>query len=258
MTQTAMPAMYPPVNRISTGDVMAALSAGLADFRRAPAFGLFFGVVFSAIGIVIFLQLVVWHSSYWVLPITAGFPLAGPFLAVGLYEVSRRLAAGEALDWAAVLSVPLRGGARQIQWMAAVGLIFYLVWIYLAHLVFALTFGLKPVFNVMSSADLLTSPNGIVMLVVGTVVGGALAALYFAVSVVSVPMMLDREVDVVTAMVTSFRAVLENKEPMLRWAIIIAVLSAVAMVPLFLGMILVFPVLGHASWHLYTRTVAPA
>ncbi|HSF96712.1 MAG TPA: DUF2189 domain-containing protein [Thermohalobaculum sp.] len=256
MTDAAQVSPLPRLNRLTNADVLAALGAGFADFRRAPAFGLFFGAIFSLTGIVIFLQLVVWQSSYWVLPIAAGFPLLGPFLAVGLYAVSRALSKGEPLDWASILSVPLREGRRQVPWMAFVAVFFYLVWVYLAHLIFALSFGLKPLTNVMSSHALFLTLEGITMLVVGSAVGGALAFLLFAVSVISIPMMLDREIDFVTAMVMSFRCVLENKGPMLLWGAIVAALSGVAMAPLFLGMLLVFPVLGHASWHLYTRAVA--
>lgn len=257
MTDTMQTPPVPELRSLSGQDVRAALQAGIADFRRAPAFGLFFGGIFSAIGIVIFLQLVVWGSSYWALPLAAGFPLVGPFVAVGLYAVSRDLERGEAPVWAEILSVPVKESARQIPWMAFVTLFIYLVWVYMAHLIFALSFGLKPLTNVMSSAALLLSQEGIVMLFFGSIIGGGLAFLLFAVSVVSVPMMLDREIDVVTAMVMSFRCVLENKGPMLMWGLIVAVSSMAAMVPLFLGMVIVFPVLGHASWHLYRKAVVP-
>lgn len=258
MTDVTRAPAAPEIRGIGFADIFLSLKAGIGDFRRVPFFGLFLGGIFSITGIVIFLQLIVWGSSYWVLPIAVGFPLLGPFLAVGLYEVSRKLQENEPLDWAAVLTIVVRERARQIPSMVFVSLFFYLVWVYLAHLIFALSFGLKPLTNVMTSLDILLTAEGITMLVAGTLVGGALAFLLFAVSVVSIPMILDREIDAVTAMITSFRSVLENKGPMLLWAAIIAASCAVAMVPLFLGMLVVFPVLGHASWHLYKRVVAPA
>jgi uncharacterized membrane protein len=244
------------VQQLSIADVLACLKAGVNDFRRAPGFGLIFGGVFSIIGIVIFLQLFVWGSSYWVLPIAVGFPLLGPFLAVGLYEVSRRLENNEPLDWAEIIRVPTRKQSGQIPSMAFVALFFYLVWVYMAHLIFALSFGLKPLTNVMTSSDLLFTQEGVIMLCAGTLVGGALATLLFAISVVSIPMMLEREIDVVNAMITSVRAVLRNKGPMFLWGLIIASSSIVAMVPMFLGMLIVFPVLGHTTWHLYRKAVA--
>jgi uncharacterized membrane protein len=257
MTDVTQTPKVPEIRSLSYEDVLSSLKAGFRDFRRVPHFGLFFGGIFSITGIVIFLQLIVWGSSYWVLPIAVGFPLLGPFLAVGLYEVSHRLQEKEPLDWGAILTIVVREKAHQIPSMVFVCLFFFLVWVYLAHLIFALSFGLKPLTNIMSSTDILFSQEGILMLFAGTIVGGALAFLLFAVTVVSIPMIIDREIDAVTAMITSFRAVLENKGPMLLWGAIIAVSSLIAMIPLFLGMLIVFPILGHATWHLYKRAIKP-
>ncbi len=256
MTDITQAPPIPEIRQVTTEDVLAALKAGIADFGKAPGFGLFFGGLFSVIGIIIYLQLVVWGSAYWVLPIAAGFPLVGPFLAVGLYAVSRALERGETPDWATVLAVPMQESSRQLPWMAFVVLFFFFVWVYLANLIFLLSFGLNPVPSVVVSAELLLSQAGIMMLFIGSIVGGAMALLLFAVTVVSVPMLLDREIDVVTTMVVSFRCVLANKRPMLMWGVIIAASTLAAMVPLFLGMLIVFPVLGHASWHLYRRAIA--
>ncbi|MFQ5622832.1 MAG: DUF2189 domain-containing protein [Paracoccaceae bacterium] len=256
MTDATETPEVPEINEIALADIVSSLRAGVRDFKSAPMFGLFFGALFSFVGIVIFLQIFVVGSSYWVLPIAAGFPLIGPFAAIGLYEVSHRMEAGRPLDWAGILRVVADQRRRQVPSMAFVALFFFLVWVYMAHLIFALSFGLKPLTNVMSSADILLTREGITMIAAGTVVGGGLAFLLFAISVVAVPMLLDREIDVVTAMITSFRAVRENKVPMLLWGFTIASLTMIAMIPLFLGMLIIFPVLGHASWHLYRRVIA--
>lgn len=250
----AMPKLRP----IGVEDIRQSLLEGIRDFRSAPAFGLFFGAVFSTIGIVVLLQLMVWESTYWILPIAAGYPLVGPFLAAGLYEVSRVLERGERPDWASVLAAPFRAGSGQVQWMAFIVLFFFMVWVYLAQLIFALSFGLNPMAGIASSSDFLFSGRGLVMLLLGTATGGVIAVVLFAVTVISVPMLMDRDVDVVTAMVTSSRSVIENQKPMLIWGLVIAVTTAVAMVPLFLGMILALPILGHASWHLYRKAVERA
>ncbi len=250
-------AALPEIQHISSADLRAALGAGLKDFARAPAIGLFFGAVFSVIGIVIYLQLVVWGTSYWALPLMAGFPLIGPFVAVGLYDVSRRMEAGEPVDWGGVLTVIAAERGRQIPSMAFVALFFFLAWVYFAHLIFALSFGLKPLTNIMTEPDLLFSGPGLTMLTAGTIVGGVLAFALFAITVFATPLLLDREIDVVTAMITSVRAVLDNLPTMLMWGAIIAVLTALAMLPFFLGMLIVFPILGHASWHLYRRAMIP-
>ncbi|MEL6599910.1 MAG: DUF2189 domain-containing protein [Pseudomonadota bacterium] len=250
------PASQPVIRDITSSDVWAALSAGWADFRAAPRFGIFFGAVFSALGILIAAQMWVWESGYWVLPLMAGFPLIGPFAAVGLYEVSRRLETGEQLDWRAVIGVVYDQRHRQLPSMAFVVLFFLLVWVYLAHLVFALSFGLQPLTNVMTSPAVFLTPPGLLMLGSGTLVGGALAALLFAITVVGVPLLLERDLDVVTAMISSFEAVTHNLRPMILWGAIVTVLTVAAMIPLFLGMLVIFPVLGHATWHLYRKTVA--
>ena len=223
---------------------------------RAPLHSLFFGCVFSAFGILIFYLLLIVGSSYWVPPLAAGFPLIGPFAAVGLYEISRRLEQGEEITWPAVLGAVIREGRMQLPSYAFVVLFIYLIWVYLAHLIFALSFGLKPMTNVMSSTELLTTSEGIGMLVAGTVVGGAIATVLFSISVTSVPMLLDRDIDVISAMVTSVKSVLVNRPAMLFWGIILVICCIAAMVPLFLGMIVIFPVLGHASWHIYRRAIA--
>ncbi|MXU64126.1 DUF2189 domain-containing protein [Oceanomicrobium pacificus] len=253
MTDTTEPPVIPDAQAVTTADLTAALAAGWRDFLKAPMFGIVFGALFSVIGITIYLQLVVQGSSYWILPLACGFPLVGPFLAVGLYEVSRELEAGQKPTWPRIFRTILGQSQGQVPSMAFVVLFFYLVWVYLAHLVFALSFGLRPLTNVMTSADLLFSPQGITMLLVGTIVGGALAALLFAVTVMAVPMIVDRDVDVVTAMIRSFTFVRDNAGTMALWAVIVVVLSILGSLPGFLGMILVFPVLGHATWHLYRR-----
>lgn len=244
------------IRDISLADVRGALRAGLQDFTAHPAIGLFFGAIFSVIGIVIYLQLVVWGTSYWALPLMAGFPLVGPFVAVGLYDVSRRREAGEPVDWAQVLTVIAAERGRQIPSMAFVALFFFLAWVYFAHLIFALSFGLRPLTNITSEPDLLFSGAGIIMLLAGTIVGGILAFGLFAITVVATPMLLDRDIDVVTAMIISVRAVFDNLPTMLMWGAIVAAMTALAMLPFFLGMLVVFPVLGHASWHLYRRIIA--
>ena len=248
---------WPVIRSITRADVTAALVAGLGDIARAPVYSLFFGVVFSLLGIAITYLLFVVGSSYWALPLAAGFPLIGPFAAVGLYEVSRRLEAGEPLSWAAVLGAVVREGRFQLPSYAFVTLFVFLIWVYLAHLIFALSFGLKPLTNVMTSTEILFSAEGIAMLIAGTIVGGAIAILLFCISVMSVPMLLERDIDVVSSMVASVQTVIRNPGPMLFWGVILVVLCVLAMLPLFLGMILIFPMLGHASWHLYRRTVEP-
>lgn len=256
MTDTTAAPPVPTVNSITKADINEALRAGLADFQKAPFYGLFFGAVFSVGGILIAWALYQGAAKVWIFPVAAGFPLIGPFAAVGLYEVSRRLEAGEPLSWGPILMAGFRQKNSQLPFFMVFAVFAFLVWIVLARVIFAVSFGTATMTNVFSSIDLFFTFEGIVMLVVGTIVGAALATLLFAISVVAVPMLMDRDIDMVTAMITSFKAAAENREAMGFWAVILVAAIVVAMLPLFLGMVLVFPALGHASWHVYRKAVS--
>ena len=257
MTATTVPGR-PMILRITADDVYAALRQGWGDFRAAPRFGLFFGGVYAALGILILLSLWVVGRSFWIVPLAFAFPLIGPFAAIGLYEVSRRREAGEPLDWAEVLGVVWSQRNGQIPSMAFIVLAGFLLWMWVASMLVILFLG-RMSGAVYSNLDqILSSGNGVTLLVVGALAGAGIAFLLFALTVVSLPMLLDREVDYVTAMVTSFQAVTENLQPMLHWAWIVAATLFVAMLPVFLGLVVALPVLGHATWHLYRRVIAPA
>jgi uncharacterized membrane protein len=245
------------VRPIRVDDVYAALADGWRDFRAAPQFGLFFGGIYALGGIFIMLELWRLEQPLWIIPLAFAFPLLGPFVAIGLYEVSRRREAGLPLDWADVLSVIWRERGRQIPSMAFIVLAGFMIWVWFARLILAIFLG-RMQFAVYSDLELLfTTGSGLAMLAVGTAVGGVIAFVLFAVTAVSLPMLLEREIDFVTAMITSFNAVTSNLRPMLLWAAIIAVGLIGAMVPFFLGLVVVLPVLGHATWHLYRRVVVP-
>lgn len=257
MADTTVSPSLPTVKSITQADIRSALQAGLTDFQRAPIFGIFFGAVFSLVGIAIAWALYQGEAGLWIFPVAAAFPLIGPFAAVGIYEVSRRLEAGEQLAWGPILLAGFRQRNSQMPLFAVFTVFAFLVWIVLARVIFAVSFGTASMTNVMTSFEIFLTVPGIAMLVIGTVVGGALAALLFSVSVVGVPLLLDQDIDVVTAMITSFKATVENRSAMLFWGILVGVSMVVAMLPLFLGVILVFPTLGHASWHIYRKAVEP-
>ncbi|MEO1641616.1 MAG: DUF2189 domain-containing protein [Pseudomonadota bacterium] len=255
MAEASVPMAVPEVKQITRADVTGALRAGLADLQKAPMLSLFFGAVFSGVGIALALLLMQVGVGYWLLPLAAGFPLIGPFAAVGLYEISRRLEADEPLELRPILMAGFRSPHGQLPLFAVLAVFFLLAWLVLARVIFAVSFGTASMTNVMTSLEVFLTPSGMIMLVVGSVVGAALASLLFAISVVGVPLLVDRDVDVVTAIITSVRATLENQGAMLYWGIFVAVATVIAMLPLFLGMVLVFPVLGHASWHLYRALI---
>lgn len=242
--------------RLALGDLGAALSAGFADFRAQPLFGLFFAGVYVLVGLLLARALIDRGSVAWLLTAAAGFPLIAPFTAVGLYEVSRRREAGLPIDWKSVLGAVRGRGDDQLMLMGAFLFVAFGFWVVLARGVLAIfmsDFGLAGLAT--DPAVFLSSRQGILMLLVGGAIGALLAFGVFAITVVSLPMLVDREVDVITAIVTSIATVRDNPGVMLAWAALIAVALAIGMAAWFLGLLLVLPILGHATWHLYRRAV---
>jgi uncharacterized membrane protein len=249
----AEPSPLPEVGRVTLPELLAALRAGARDFRAAPAFGVFFSTFYVAVGLG--LTVLGAGTFVWTLVLALGFPLVAPFAAVGLYEVSRRLEAGDPLDWSSILGVVLREKDRQIPWIGVILVLVFLFWSFFAHMLFALFMGLSTLTNISSSYEALLTPTGLTMMAAQVAVGGAVAFLVFSLTVVSLPLLLEREVDFVTAMLLSIRTVARNLPVMILWAATIAALLFAGMVPYFLGLFVVLPILGHATWHLYRRAL---
>jgi uncharacterized membrane protein len=249
----AEPSPLPAIGRVTVRELFAALRAGARDFGAAPAYGVFFSTFYVAVGLG--LTLIGAGTFVWTLVLALGFPLVAPFAAVGLYEVSRRLEAGERLDWGGVLGVVAREKDRQIPWIGAILVFVFLFWSFFAHMLFALFMGLSTLTNISTSWEALLTPTGLTMMAAQVAVGGAVAFLVFSLTVVSLPLLVEREVDFVTAMLLSMRTVARNMPVMLLWAAIIAALLFAGMAPYFLGLFVVLPILGHATWHLYRRAL---
>jgi uncharacterized membrane protein len=241
---------------LKIGDLRAALSAGWSDFRAYPAYGLFFAAIYVVAGIAIYFALFVRGEIAWLVPAAAGFPLLAPFVAVGLYEVSRRREAGLAMSWRAVLGA-LRGrGDEQILSMGVILFVAFGFWIMVAHGIFAIFLAESGIGS--ESMALLATGAGLMMLLVGGIAGALMALAFYAITVVSLPMLVDRNVDFISAIIVSLASVRSNKLVLLVWAVVIALALFVAMLPLFLGLLVVLPVLGHATWHLYRRLTGQA
>ena len=236
-----------------SADLRAALAAGWADFRAAPQFGLFFASIYVGAGLFLYYALFTLGEATWLIPAAAGFPLLAPFTAVGLYEVSRRREAGLPLRWGAVLGALKGRGDDQLLMMGGIVFVAFSFWIILAHGIFAIFLAESGIGS--ESLALLRTPTGLAMLVVGGAVGGLVALAFYAITVMSLPMLVDRDVDFLTAIIVSLGAVRSNKPALLGWAGFIALTLFAAMLPAFLGLLAVLPVLGHATWHLYRRTV---
>ncbi len=255
-----VPPQKPTINDITPADITGCLKLGLADFARAPLFGMFFGGVYTLGGLLILGILTKSDMPWMIIPVAIGFPLIGPFVAVGLYEVSRRLADGRPLDWREILLLVFQQRERQLGWMAFVVLFVFWIWIYQVRLLLALFLGFKSFSSVADFVTIITTTSeGIGFLTVGTMVGAFLAFMLFSATVIAMPLLLDRDIDFVTAMITSFQTVFKNPVTMISWGAVVTALAILAMMPAFLGLIVILPVLGHTTWHLYTRAIsAPA
>ena len=249
----------PKINPVTAGDIKAALKAGFSDFLARPLMSSFFGLFYAIFGL-LFVWSLAWLGQIWVIiPAVLGFPLVAPFAAAGLYEMSRRLQRREPFGWSDILGVIVTQSRREMGWMAFVTLFVFWVWIYQVRLWLAI------ILQDASFSDfegfvqvVLFTSQGWIFLAVGTCVGALLSAALFSVTVIAMPMLLDRETNFVSAMLTSVRVVTENPRVMLCWAAIISVTMLLSLVPAFLGLIVTLPVLGHTTWHLYQRAVAPA
>ena len=243
----------PEPAKIGSDAIGASLRAGWRDFRRAPGYGLFFSAFYVLGGLVLTAVAAASGQEWWLMPFIVGFPLVAPFAAVGLYEVSRRLEAREPLIWREVLGTVFAQKDRQLPSMALVVLLMFMFWVFVAHTTFALFMGVSSLTNVTSSPEMLLQGRGLIMLLVGTLIGAGFAAVLFSFTVVGLPLLLDREVDFITAIITSIKAVMLNPVVLAVWGLVIAAILLAGMLPLFLGLFIALPVLGHASWHMYRQ-----
>lgn len=252
-------AARPPsrVRRVATDRPWLWLTAGWQDMLACRPIALAYGGAVCLAGWVLSLLLFETGTLWAILPTTAGFFLIGPLLAAGLYEASRLRAEGRA-PTLADLTAPFRRNGSQIALIGVVLLVIHLFWVRTAGLIFMLFFGTNGVPGLERLPYvMLQSDQLLPFLVVGTGFGFVLAAASFAVSAVSIPMLVEHEVSALEAVTVSIQAVLENWRPMLLWAALIVVFTGLALVPFYLGLVLVFPLIGHATWHAYRDIVAP-
>lgn len=252
--QREAPFVWPSVCAVDVRAPWRWLRQGWNDLRAAPAPGLFYGGVLALMGFL----LTRYYAGAVGLALTTGFLLVGPFLAIGLYEVSRRREQGAAVALAPTL-VAWKANFPSIGFYALILTLSLAVWIRVSVVVVALFFPDGTPTAVEFVAELGRSPDAWGFLLAYTAAGAGLALLVFATSAVSLPMLLDREkMDVVSAMIVSFNVLRLNFRPMLVWGAIIVAITALGFASLYLGLIVALPVIGHATWHAYRETVAPA
>lgn len=244
------------IRKIDIADVMDCLSEGVRDFSRTAKYGMFFGAFYAVGGLLIVWASVALDYPYLVYPFVMGFALVAPFGAAGTYEISRRLENGEPLSWAAVLGAVWSRAGKELAWLGLVAVFTMIVWLYVAFLLFVLFYGLSTPSIPQLFAQIFTTAYGMTFLIVGNALGAIIALAVFSITAMSPPLVVDRDVDFVTAMAASVRVVFANPRAMLAWAIVIGADLAISFVTLFVALLVVFPILGHATWRLYRRVIA--
>ncbi|MFN3607593.1 MAG: DUF2189 domain-containing protein [Hyphomonas sp.] len=244
----------PDIRDVVLTEPLGWLAAGWSDFWRAPASCALYGIVLASISGGIFLTLYQTGSASWSFVLLGGFLIVGPMLGMGLYEAARQLSQGSKPSFLGMLWV--RSAVRRDQLLLGLLLVFlYFLWTRIAQVIYALS--TPRLFREPADfiAFMINDPSGQVMALAGILTGGAVAFCNYSLTVIAAPMMLDRRFDVFMALATSVRAVNRNFFPMLFWAVLIAGLTAVGVATAFIGLIIIFPVIGLASWHAYTALV---
>ncbi len=244
------------INRIDLEAPWRWLGAGWADMKRMPAVSLAYGVAFAVLAVAMFYGLALSGWQALILPMAGGFLLVGPVLAAGLYEGSRRLQAGES---SGAMDVILAGRHARgpLALLGLVLLLIFLAWVETAFLLLMLYSG-ENAFPLLSGLveQMLLTQRGVAILAVGTIEGAALAALVFTISAISAPMLMAKPVGIATGIYASTRAVTLNFWPMALWAALIAAIMLAGIATLFIGLIVAFPLIGHATWHAYREIIA--
>ena len=248
---------WPEVREITINDLVDVLGAGVRDFRAAPQYGLFFAGLYVAAGWLLIALLFYFGLPYLAYPLAMGFALIAPVAGVGFYAVSEHLVRGKPLSWGSIFASFWDAAKRDVRWMALVTGFALVIWMDIAAFLFFGFMGFNGIGDDFME-QLLTTPSGLTFLFLGNVSGALIALSIFSISVISFPMLYDRDVDFVTAMVTSVRLVTKNPVPMIAWCVLIGILTGISLMSVFVGFLVVLPVIGHASWHLYRRGVEPA
>lgn len=248
----------PAMRRIGIGDLRDALAKGLEDFVAYRTDVIFLCVVYPVMGLVLGRLASEYNLLPLVFPLASGFALVGPFAAVGLYEMSRRREQGARVGWPNAFTVVRSPAFGKIMVLGLMLVALFLLWLAAAYLIYLVTLGPEPPASIGSFVrEVFATGAGWALIVVGVGVGFLFALLVLAIGVVSFPLLLDRDVSLGTAIRTSARAFAANPGPIAIWGLIVAAGLVIGSIPLLLGLIVVVPVLGHATWHLYRKLLPP-
>ena len=244
--------VYPKVRKIGPSDLKDALAKGLADFLAKPSHLVFLGLIYPLVGV----WLVVGASPHLIFPLLSGFALIGPFAGIGLYEISHSRELGLDTSWKHAFGVVRSHAIFPILSLGLLLAVIFACWEFTAQALYVALFGSTPPDSFTRFiGDVLGTPQGWKMIGFGTAIGFVFAVVALSISVVSFPLLLDRDVEVPVAVLTSVRAVWENPFTMALWGLIVAAVLAVGFMLLFVGLAVAVPVLAHSSWHLYRRVV---
>lgn len=254
-TQAVFDVAFPKIRQVEIDRPWTWLAKGWNDILAAPRVSLAYGAAIAGASIALAGVLVVLETVYLLLPMAAGFFLVAPLVAVGLYETSRRISAGEQVSLPAALGAAGRNRA-QIALLGLALMLLHLAWVRIATLLFALFFDrAHPSWGAIIDT-IFFSPVSLPFLATGSVIGLGLAIVAFSIAAFSIPMLIDRDTNVMLAIATSVTAVSRNWKPMALWAALIVVFTAVGMATLFVGLVVAMPLIGHATWHAYRDVVA--
>ncbi|MFY0615682.1 MAG: DUF2189 domain-containing protein, partial [Hyphomicrobiaceae bacterium] len=240
------------LRKLTINDLIDVIGAGVRDFAAAPMYGMVFAGLFVLGGWLILALLFWFKLNYLAYPLAMGFALISPFAAVGFYAVSDLLERSQRLSWRNVSAAIRSAIQRDIRWMALVTGFALVIWLDIAAVLFFSLMGLSS-FGPEFIDRLFTTPNGLVFLVLGNVAGAVIALFVFSISAISFPMLYDRDIDFATAMITSVRLVATNPVPLIAWCAMIGILTTLSIASAFVGLLIVMPVIGHTTWHLYRR-----
>jgi uncharacterized membrane protein len=250
-------APLPAVRRIELADLKDVLAKGISDFAAYRTDVMFLCIIYPVAGVLLAWLAFGYDLLPLVFPLASGFALIGPVAAVGLYEISRRREQGHDITWADAFGVVRAPAFGAILVLGLVLLAIFLLWLAAAQAIYVVTLGPEAPASISAFVrDVFTTRAGWALIIVGVGVGFLFAVLVLMISVVSFPLLLDRDVGLYAAVTTSVRAVATNPGPMAAWGLIVAASLAIGSIPLLLGLIVIMPVLGHATWHLYRKVVA--
>ena len=249
---------YPIIRKIGFADLKDAVAKGIDDFCAMPTHVIFLAVIYPVVGLLLAAITFGYDLMPLLFPLAGGFALIGPFAAIGLYELSRQRERGVEVSWKHAFGLLRYPSLDAIAAMGMVLMIVFLIWLATAQLLYQSLFGYGLPDSIRQFlSDILTTPAGWTLIIAGNGIGFLFAALAMTISVVSFPLLLDRDVGAMVAMHTSVRAVLRNPLMMAAWGLFVAVALVIGSLPLFVGLAVVMPVLAHSTWHLYRKVVEP-